>query len=106
MDTFVLHLVISAVIGFLYLFLARNYKKQLFKYFLIGFAITFSVRTAYLLIYGFITDYKITSNFSNHQYYAIILAVLVSYVIYRIMKKKIKIEYKTEESKIEEIGKR
>ena len=105
MDNFILHIVVSVVLGFLLLILARDYKKPLIKYFFLGFSISFGIRIVYFLIYGSIHSFEITENFSQHQNFAVGLSLVVVYIVYRIIKKRFKKEKKLKANQIDEIGK-
>ena len=105
MNNFILQISISFVLGFLFLILAREHKKQLFVYFCIGFFSSFFIRFLYLLIYGIYSDFLKTTGYNSHKQYSIIVSIIATYILYRIMKQKIKKDKEKQKAEIEDIGK-
>lgn len=105
MNNFIFQISVSFVLGFLFLILARENKKQLILYFSIGFFFSLSIRLMYLLVYGFFSDFSIKAGYNSHKQYSIIASIAATYILYRILKKKIKTTQENQKAEVDDIGK-
>ena len=104
MIAFFIQIVISVFIGICFLYLAKRYDKSQLKYFILGFSICFFVRIIYLLIYGAFVNFKMNEGYLNHKNYSIIISIFISYIVFTILRKRIK-KKSIKSSGIDEIGK-
>lgn len=94
------------MLGFLFLILARENKKSLTFYFGIGFLFSLGIRFIYLFIFGFFSNYYTTSlAYNNHRNYSIVVSIITTYILYRILKKKIKVAQEKQKAAVDDIGK-
>lgn len=101
---FIIQILISIFVGICFVFLAKRYQKSQFVYFFIGLFASLSIRVFYLLIYGFVTDFKINQEFNYHKNLSILLSIIVSYLFFIILKKRLQTNY-SDDANINEIGK-
>lgn len=104
MLNFLIQIIISIFIGVSFIFLAKRYQKSQVFYFCIGFFTCLIVRIIYLVIYGLITDFKINQSFSYHRNISIIISIIISYVLFRLLKERLHSK-NSEYHNINEIGK-
>lgn len=105
MNNFIFQLSVSFVLGFLFLILARENDKGLISYFCIGFFVSLCIRLAYLFIYGLFSDFSITTKYNTHKQYSIVISTVVTYVLYRIIKQKIRKDKEKQDGEVDDIGK-
>jgi len=104
MLNFVVQILISIFIGGCFVFLAKRYQKNQTTYFSLGFFICFSVRFIYLIIFGFISDFKINTEYTYHRNLSVLLSVIISYIAFIIIRKKLH-KLSPEKPDINKIGK-
>lgn len=104
MINFIVQIIISVFIGWSFVYLAKKYQKSQVGYFCMGVFVCLAVRFIYLIIYGFITDFSITSAYSYHRNLSIILSVILSYIVFIIVRKYLE-KRSLEHLEIENIGK-
>lgn len=99
----IIHIIISVFIGVCFVFLAKRYQKSQSIYFCIGFFTCLVLRMLYLIIYGLFTDFEANNDLDYHRNLSILFSIIISYILFRILKKRSKEKF-LDYSDINEIG--
>ncbi|RCS27336.1 hypothetical protein DUT90_04280 [Polaribacter sp. WD7] len=104
MLSFLIQIVTSVFIGVCFVYLAKRYQKNEIQYFIFGFLLCFGIRVGYLFVYGYFNNFTITQSYSEHKSFSILVSIIVSYIVFTLIRKRIK-KKNTASLDINEIGK-
>ena len=104
MINFIIQIIASLFIGGCFIYLAKRFSKNKIFYFCVGFFSSFAIRFIYLLIYGFVTDFKIEQDFQYNRNLSVLLSVMIPYILFVLLRKKLNKE-DTDDLNINDIGK-
>ena len=104
MLNFTIQIIASIFIGGCFIYLAKRFDKNKTFYFCIGFFTSLAIRFLYLLIYGFITDFKIQQDFQSNRNLSILLSVIIPYILFVFLRKRLQ-KNNSDYQNINDIGK-
>lgn len=104
MINFTIQIIASIFIGGCFIYLAKRFNKNKVFYFCIGFFTSLTIRFLYLLIYGFITDFKIHQDFQYNRNLSILLSVIIPYILFVFLRKRLQ-KNNSDYQNINDIGK-